>query len=585
MSAYGKGTGQALRRRALNQIWTAAGEYGFEPLFLAMDTQGAPDLYMNCVVGLVRKWYGEEMPFGLFGWWSGDAREEMLDHLAWMAFESAVYRRELPVRPILADLRKQYAEQFFAQEYRLSRQEWLAKNQLVYSLQSTRWKTVLGQRLPMLTGRERRLYGALSPEEELDGEALDGLVRRTFLEFGLFNGKVRAKGALRFHLTGGWARAAVKLLPTELNRTERLSVNRSESAGGSGGGLRVDKKNVQFRDKADKDKDRSYIESCFGKSMFGPERLMQIEQELCKGVHLGCRLWFTEGKPSPDRRPRGEALRLADQAKLQYKRSLAAYEKDAELHRSAILRLTAQIKNCMLVHHQPASLAARVGSLDCRRVWRQVHLRDGRVFLRSEEESRPGFAVELLLDASASRLHCQETVAIQGYILSESLARCGIPVRVSSFCTLRGYTVLQVLKGYADKGGSKNIFRYFASGWNRDGLALRAVGALEDAPMNRRLLLVLTDANPSDSRRVPPDAKNPLGQRYEGTAGVRDAAAEVRALRGRGIRVAAVFYGRKECFSDARLIYGKELVHMERMDQLAMMAGQLIQNEIRELSV
>ena len=54
--------------------------------------------------------------------------------------------------------------------------------------------------------------------------------------------------------------------------------------------------------------------------------------------------------------------------------------------------------------------------------------------------------------------------------MAQSLAACGIPVRVSSFSSLRGYTVLRVLKGFADKN-LQNINRYFASGWNRDGLA------------------------------------------------------------------------------------------------------------------
>ena len=85
--------------------------------------------------------------------------------------------------------------------------------------------------------------------------------------------------------------------------------------------------------------------------------------------------------------------------------------------------------------------------------------------------------MDLLLDASASRLHCQEVIAAQGVILAESLANCGIPVRVSAFSSLRGYTVLRVLKSFADKN-RQNIFRYFASGWNRDGLALRAAGDL-----------------------------------------------------------------------------------------------------------
>ena len=57
----------AQQRRALNQIWTAAGQYGFDPLFMALHSDGTPDIYMNCIVGCVRKWYGVDLPRALFG--------------------------------------------------------------------------------------------------------------------------------------------------------------------------------------------------------------------------------------------------------------------------------------------------------------------------------------------------------------------------------------------------------------------------------------------------------------------------------------------------------------------------------------
>ena len=53
---------------------------------------------------------------------------------------------------------------------------------------------------------------------------------------------------------------------------------------------------------------------------------------------------------------------------------------------------------------------------------------------------------------------------------------------------------------------------------------------------------------------------------------------------GQGVRVAAVFMGENVSASDARTIYGQDLVRIQRMDQLAAAAGKLIQEEIRELS-
>lgn len=88
----------------------------------------------------------------------------------------------------------------------------------------------------------------------------------------------------------------------------------------------------------------------------------------------------------------------------------------------------------------------------------------------------------------------------------------------------------------------------------------------------------------ADIRRILPTGQSPLSRSYDGAAGVADTAEEVRALRQRGIRVAAVFMGENAGAPDARTIYGHDLVRIQRMDQLAAAAGKLIQEEIRELS-
>ena len=83
----------ARQRRAINQVWTACGDYKFEPQFLAMQSDGQPDLYMNCVIGLVHKWFGDELPKQLFAAWAGDARQTVYDDLTWLALENAVYEQ------------------------------------------------------------------------------------------------------------------------------------------------------------------------------------------------------------------------------------------------------------------------------------------------------------------------------------------------------------------------------------------------------------------------------------------------------------------------------------------------------------
>ena len=86
-----------------------------------------------------------------------------------------------------------------------------------------------------------------------------------------------------------------------------------------------------------------------------------------------------------------------------------------------------------------------------------------------------------------------------------------------------------------------------------------------------------------EGRRIPPSPNDPLGRDYGGSTGVEDAAAEVRALLRKGLRVSAVFMGEDSSAADASRIYGKNMARIRGMDQLARAAGRLIQNEIREL--
>ena len=49
-----------------------------------------------------------------------------------------------------------------------------------------------------------------------------------------------------------------------------------------------------------------------------------------------------------------------------------------------------------------------------------------------------------------SQLHRQETVAAQGYMIAQSLTNCGIPVRMYSFCSLNGYTIMNLYRDYQE---------------------------------------------------------------------------------------------------------------------------------------
>ena len=192
----------AQERRAANQVWAAAGAYGFEPLFLAHNTDGTVDFYMNTIVGLVHKYYGDKLISSIFDRWAGDLRQAMLDDLAWLYLENAAYRLELPHRPVLEALRSSHADYFFAIQYKLSRQEWMARNQLVYTMQAARWRSVLGRNLPVMTPYESGLFRALAPDTAPQPDQLQDALLAVYAAFDLFDGTVHPKAALHLHLDG-----------------------------------------------------------------------------------------------------------------------------------------------------------------------------------------------------------------------------------------------------------------------------------------------------------------------------------------------------------------------------------------------
>ena len=250
----------AQQRRAINLVWTASGDYQFEPQFLALKSNGEPDFYMNCVIGLVHKWFGDKMPKRLFAYWAGDARQNVFDELCWLALENAAYEKELPERPVLADLRRKHAEEFFASEYQLSRQEWMEKNQLVYAVQSDRWKTILGQKPPILAPWEKGLAQALACPGTMNAAELEIAVRTAFEKYLQFDGTVHKKGGFQLHFDDKWAPLLTKLLPTEIVRTDDLTIGRSAMPGENGMVKVSNALRSRLRSNEHETEDRGYIE-------------------------------------------------------------------------------------------------------------------------------------------------------------------------------------------------------------------------------------------------------------------------------------------------------------------------------------
>ena len=192
-------------------------------------------------------------------------------------------------------------------------------------------------------------------------------------------------------------------------------------------------------------------------------------------------------------------------------------------------------------------------------------------------------SVDILLDASTSQLNRQETVSSQGYMIAQSLTKCGIPCRVMSFCSMTGFTVLRVFRDYNRPQDNDKIFEYVAHGCNRDGLAIAAAHRLmSQSGYEHKMLIVLSDVKPNDAIKIrQSQATEPTP--YERQAGITNTAFEVRKARADGISVICVFTGEDEDLPSAKLVYGRDFARIQSLDKLADTVGMLIQNQIKNL--
>ena len=551
--------GEQEARRADNQIWNAAGAYGFATGSRGYEPNGEASLYFNTAIGLVRRLYDYRKLEILLTALERRSSGEMQSELLWLGLERCAYLKYRDTRPALTFLRRDYARRQLQQE--------ASTNSEQDRLKIGWFRRALG--LPSEeSDREKQILDALEFDPDWDAEAIQSRMERILYKY--FGRNLRSEmdhlGTSRVDL-GFFAKLILR--PGGLNRL-------GQAAPEGGVGLRALSRRIFGWREAWKDDLRQYAAACFGKSMLTPAELADAERVCCTGHHRGCVLHFTRGEaPENGEAPTREWEQLQEQAE----RNRAYFRAHLAQNRLEIQRLAQQLQNTILLLQEDGSLRCRAGRVDPALAWRAPSLGDGRVFARQQPNTLGNLIVDILLDASASQNRRQEQLATQGYILAEALTRCAIPVRVLSYCSVSGCTVLRVLRDYDHPEQNEGVFDYVAAGWNRDGLALRAMGwLLRQRRSEQSLLLVLSDASPNDDQRIP----NGLGGwAYTGKRGVDDTAAEAAALRLRGVLPVCLFTGSDREVPDARRIYGQAMERLPAIGWLADAVTRLIRGQLR----
>ena len=92
------------KKRAYNQIWNAAANYGFQPDFRFYTPEGKADVYWNTIIGLARKHYDYDQLKKLFRGLEQEEEAGEYENLVWLGLENALVTRQF------ADLLDQYTQ-------------------------------------------------------------------------------------------------------------------------------------------------------------------------------------------------------------------------------------------------------------------------------------------------------------------------------------------------------------------------------------------------------------------------------------------------------------------------------------------
>ena len=545
---------QSVKKRASNMVWTAAGRYDFEPLYLFFHGNNEPVLYLNTLEGLGYASMSEDILVPFLKGLDFGRKPEKFRSLTQLVLEQAIFYRHCHKRPSLISLREDYATVHLTEFLPVSRYQELGweRQALIH------WRRILHMDLSGFSNRELALSDAMEQAALLEDEELVKEVKSIFRKYFYYQPLAARKSeTARFVGAGLFLVVLEQIFSGDFHI--RVSDTDAEEKKTLPARLYIAGKHLLSQTTAKEDRD--FMLHTFGPCLFPPEQMEQIQTRFCIKYHAKSSLWYA-GATSPD-------LIFGEEQETQHKKNLVYYQKDKRYYERSIHQITEHLKQVLEEQQEPDLVRVQSGRLNPGQVYRIPAMHDLSVFYREIIWPVPDFSVDLVLDASSSRCNEQEAIAAQAYLIASSFLSLQIPVQVTSFRSIRGYTVLQTLKTYED-ASADGIFHYFTAGNNRDGLAFQAIRALMDCPEHphtKRIVLILTDAMPSDSRKAWLENSLLHGKDYRETLAVEDTRDAIRFLRSDGISVAAIFWGGDYAISSLRRIYGDSFIRIKQIQQ------------------
>lgn len=559
------------KKRAANMIWNAAGNYKISPGFRMYDNEGKADLYWNTVLGAGYTHFDWEKLKNFYNTFHETVGQSTYETLFWIALENATFEKEKKLRPVLSLLRKDYCKRKlleFMPGIAESREGWILEGH---------YRTSLGEDSGLPDPVDRKLLRAVEISGDLDTDGFIKSLSATLAKYFTYLPGVSAlkqKKKFKFYIPrlffGSKAGSS-----KEISGAKKLIIGYVESQGGTDAGT-IETDSEKFTRITEEGLKR-YISSYFGKSIYDDKTVEKLQRECCVGNHQDCRIFFTRGESEEN--VTGFAAKMRKEMKKQRDKNEKSFFVNEVKNNAAILELTHRIRNALLTQLEPAAIYSNTGKLKPAFIWKAIYLNNTKIFQRQVQEGTGDITVDILLDASASQIHRMDIVSAQGYILAKALDACQVPVRVWGYSSMNGYTIMNLYRDYRETSKNKEIFRFFTTGANRDGLALNAlIEQMKNNASSHRVVVWLTDVKPNDMLEVKNKSRN-----YSGDIAIEDMTELVHKAKLENIYILCAFTGSDDDLENVKKIFGRNFVKVRSLDNFASLVGNMIQAEIRRM--
>ena len=150
----------------------------------------------------------------------------------------------------------------------------------------------------------------------------------------------------------------------------------------------------------------TYIELNFGKTYLSPLEEKKINFQLCRGIHVDCGLYFTDGILA---NPVKRNYQLEYAKKQQGKNKYAYYDNHRTVKQNIAI-LSGILKKAMAMRQEETTILSDRGRICPERLWKIGRSRDAKLFSQICPADGSTFVVDVLIDASGSqrvRWHCR----------------------------------------------------------------------------------------------------------------------------------------------------------------------------------